>query len=159
MIDTASEFNRTVTSGLSDYEQKSNMGIFQSHPQMALPSDVAFDPVYGVYNGCQEPRNYNTVVGGDNGTGIRTRSRLVRNEQVNMYPMNQGQGTAPRRIRLHLTPPSSDKVEEDGKCAQENYDSKPIITSVRCLHGRTFVFKGRLFCTSCEMWVCYFAGN
>ncbi|KAK4277663.1 hypothetical protein QN277_015625 [Acacia crassicarpa] len=128
MIDTASEFNRTITCDLSGYEQKSNVGIFQGHPQMA--SNVAFDPESGVSNSCQEPSNYNTVVGGDNSTGIRIRTRPVRNEQVNTYPMNQGQGTAPRRIFLHVhkLPPGSNKVEEDGRCAQDDLDSKPIIT-------------------------------
>ncbi|XP_028806608.1 protein NTM1-like 9 [Neltuma alba] len=127
MIDAASDFNRPITSELSGYEQKGNMRIYDSYPPMALASDAAFDPVYGVLNSCQEPRNYNTV-GGDNGAGIRIRARQVRSEQVNMNPMNQGQGTAPRRIRLHISTPTSNEVEKDGRCAQENHYSKPIIT-------------------------------
>ncbi|XP_054795050.1 protein NTM1-like 9 [Prosopis cineraria] len=123
MIDTASEFTRAITPDLSGFDQKSNIGIVQSHSQMALPSDVAFDQVYSVLNGCQEPRNYNTVVGGDNGagTGIRIRTRQGRNEEVNMNPMIQGQGNAPRRILLL-------KIEKGGGYVQENHDSKPIIT-------------------------------
>lgn len=141
MIQTTPEFHSAITSDLGGYEQKNNMGLFQNNTQMALSCNVAFDQVYNVFNGSQESRNFNAVFSGDSSTGIRTRTRQVRNEQLNMNPAIQG--TAARRIRLqlHESQLSPSKTAKDGSCAQEDRDSKPITTGtgVRCLYTKAYI--------------------
>jgi hypothetical protein len=72
-----------------------------------------------------------TVVHG--GTGIRVRTRQVRNEQPNMNPVMQAQGSAPRRIRLGGFVTHSNVSEEttkDESSAPENPNSETIIPTV-----------------------------
>lgn len=111
----------------------SNMEFWSNNSLMDSLHDVSMGQVF---NGDEESRNYNPVVGGDNGTGIRIRSRPARNDPSNMNPAIQG--TAPRRIRLqrkiqvHPVQPifSNEAVKYEG-CAPEDHDSKPTIAGVR----------------------------
>lgn len=134
MTDKTPEFGSTISPYLGGHEQQSNMGLFQGNFKTALPPDVALDQMFSVFNGYQESRNYNTVVSGDNSTGIRVRPRQVRNELQNMNHIFQGQGTAPRRIhlQLHEDPVISNKMEKSESCASEAHDTKSFIEGVRC---------------------------
>ncbi|XP_058762265.1 NAC domain-containing protein 62-like [Vicia villosa] len=77
----------------------SDVGLFQNNSQMTFSTDFSMGQTPTVTNDYQQSGNLDAVVHGDN-TGIRIRSRQGQNEQPNMNPVMQAQGSAPRRIRL-----------------------------------------------------------
>ncbi|CAI8585736.1 unnamed protein product [Vicia faba] len=79
--------------------QNSNVGSFQNNSHMTFSTDFNMGQTPTVTNDYQQSGNLDAVVHGDN-TGIRIRSRQGQNEQPNMNPVMQAQGSAPRRIRL-----------------------------------------------------------
>ncbi|GAU25748.1 hypothetical protein TSUD_216800 [Trifolium subterraneum] len=72
------------------------------------------------------------------GTGIRVRTRQVRNEQPNMNPVMQAQGSAPRRIRLggFVTHSISEETTKDESSAPENPNAETLIPTVFCSRVR-----------------------
>ncbi|XP_054788634.1 protein NTM1-like 9 [Prosopis cineraria] len=125
-LEKISHFNCTISSEPSGDEEKSHTGSLRNNYLMASSPDSGMGQVYNVDN---ESRNYNPVVNGDIGTGIRIRPRQVRNDLPNTNPASQG--TAPRRIRLQrklqLHPLSSNEVVKGGSCVPEDHGSKPIV--------------------------------
>ncbi|CAK8537732.1 unnamed protein product [Lathyrus sativus] len=79
--------------------QNSNVGLFQNNSQMTFSTDFSMGQTPYVTNNYNQSGNLDAVVHGDN-TGIRIRTRQEQNEQPNMNPVMQAQGSAPRRIRL-----------------------------------------------------------
>ncbi|KAL1290645.1 hypothetical protein HN51_059195 [Arachis hypogaea] len=120
---TTPQFCSTFTSDFSADEQKSSVALIQNNSQMASFPDARTVQVYNVFNDYEQPRNLNTYVSGD--TGIKIRTRQVRNEQPAMIFTDQG--NAARRIRLlKQCADVSNKMADDGSPKQE-HDSKPII--------------------------------
>lgn len=123
-LEKTSGFHGTINPELSG-DEKSHMGLLQNNLLLASP-DAGTGQVYNVDNGS---KNYDSVINGSTGTGIRIRCRQVRNDMPNPNPNSQG--TAPRRIRLQrilqVHPLGCSEVGEGGSCITEDHDSKPII--------------------------------
>ncbi|XP_061364043.1 protein NTM1-like 9 [Gastrolobium bilobum] len=122
------EFCKTIgkTFDCSGGEKNSNVGLFQNNSQMASSFDVSMDQVYNVFNAYEQPRNYNPVASDD--TGIKRRSRQVRNEQPNINIM--AQGTAQRRIRLlRMTDNSNETVAVEKEASENHGDDESAIVA------------------------------
>ena len=107
--------------------QNSDVGLFQNNSHMTLSNDFSMGQIPTVVNEYEQMWNSDTVV--DGGTGIGIRSRQGQNEQPDMNPVMQAQGSAPRRIRLggfvtHSL--VSEESTEDGSCASE-YEQPRIL--------------------------------
>ncbi|CAK8537731.1 unnamed protein product [Lathyrus sativus] len=111
--------------------QNSNVGLFQNNSQMTFSTDFSMGQTPYVTNNYNQSGNLDAVVHGDN-TGIRIRTRQEQNEQPNMNPVMQAQGSAPRRIRLGgfvRQSLGSEEMTKDESCTPENHNSKTIIAS------------------------------
>ncbi|KAI4307011.1 hypothetical protein L6164_030246 [Bauhinia variegata] len=114
LMGAAAEVYRTISSDVSGNHHKSNMGLLQNNSQMASLPVVAAGQAHNV---C-----------GDNGTGIKIRSRgQARNEFPQINPPNQG--TAPRRILLQVA--RTRQASQAASCKPEDDDSKPVIAAER----------------------------
>ncbi|MED6220362.1 hypothetical protein PIB30_044180 [Stylosanthes scabra] len=119
---TTPQYCSTFTSDFSADEQKSNVALIQNNSQMASFSDPRTGQVYNVFNDYELPRNLNTFASGD--TGIKLRTRQVRNEQPAMNFPNQG--NADRRIRLEKRSLNVLNKMKDVRGPEQEHDSKPI---------------------------------
>ncbi|XP_019461562.1 PREDICTED: protein NTM1-like 9 isoform X3 [Lupinus angustifolius] len=126
---TGNDFCSSIASDHRGNDHKSNVGLLQNDSYLFSSNNVSMGEVYNGVNGYEQARNFDTVVNGD--TGIRIRTRQVRNEQPNINTMVQLQGFANRRILLGgfvMHPHGcSDETAKDGSYSPEDHSSKSTI--------------------------------
>ncbi|CAL0317803.1 unnamed protein product [Lupinus luteus] len=125
----ANEFCSSIASDHSGNDHKSNVGLLQNDSYLFSSNNVGMGEVYNGVNGYEQARNFDTVVNGD--TGIRIRTRQVKNEQPSINTMAQLQGIANRRILLggFVTHPHgcSDETAKDGSYSPGDHSLKSTI--------------------------------